>query len=156
MILEGDESFSAAHFGVAVDEDGEYFPIDLLGQGISLRDNLECVPGVFLVECLNGSGLGQLRVAAHDVFLDHGFLSGGCHEMAGLFLFVFTIQQGVVPEPHHIPLRDFDLVTEDLPLTEIIASDLHAGVSLVPTKFESQHEITGFSPAPDQPVLSFR
>ena len=58
-----------------------------------------------------------------------------------------------MPESHLIPRGDLGLITEDLPFTQVIAANLHPGVTLVPAEFEPQDEIRRLLLAPDQPVL---
>ena len=60
-----------------------------------------------------------------------------------------------MPEAHGVGLGDFNLVSEDLPLSEIVAADLDAGVAFVPAKFKAKNKVGGLAAAPDEPVLVF-
>ena len=55
----------------------------------------------------------------------------------------------MMPESHDIGLGDFNLIAEDLPFPEIVAANLHARVTLVPTKFETKNKVGGLASAPD-------
>ena len=60
-----------------------------------------------------------------------------------------------MPEAHGVGLGNFNLVSEDLPLSEIVAADLDAGVAFVPAKFKAKNKVGGLAAAPDEPVFFF-
>ena len=155
VILESDEAFFAAHFGVAIDEGGEDFAVNLLDEGVAFGDDFHGVPVVFFEEGLDFGFVLYGFVLAFTGFVDDGYFSGGGHEVARFFFGMFAVEEGVMPEAHLFLFGDFDLVSENLPIAEIVAADLDAGVALVPAELEAEDEVGGLVFAPDKPVLFF-
>ena len=155
MVLESDESFRAAHFCVPIDERGKMDAVDFLDEPVTLGDDLHRIPIVFLVLRLYLGGVSELRVRSRAILFDDGLFTRSAHEEAGLSLRVRLVEKGVVPEAHDVSLGDFNLVSEDLPLAEIVAADLDAGVALVPAKFKAKSKVRGLAAAPDKPVFFF-
>ena len=126
MILQSAEATFAAHLRVAIGECGEYDVIDFLHQSVAPGDDFHRVPFMVLEVALDLFGVLDLRHGFFAIGLKRDSLTCGGHQMTGLVFRVVGIKQGVVPKAHLRLSCDFDLVSMDLPVTQIIAADLNA------------------------------
>jgi len=156
VVLKCNEATLSSHAGIVVDERRKDDLVDFLGEGIAVGDNLHRVPLTLAIMRLDLSRVILLNHGSNTGFVDFRELSGGRHEVASFLGRVFPREQRVVPQPHDFLLSNLDLVAKDLPVTEIIAADLNARVSVFPFELQLQDKVSGLLFSPDQPVLFTR
>ena len=86
MILQCNETLSAAHFLIVINYGSEPHAVDLVNEFRALGDDFHRIPFVLFEVRLNLLGIPALLYCLGAVRSQGGNLTGGSHQMAGLFL----------------------------------------------------------------------